>query len=326
MSVIEFLSSMGRGQAIANLSEPEFINQLLNSSTGRAHSLLLDYVSNGEPLSGIYAGLINNFDNRLSANDAKARLALYRARKSFNLAKVVADIQSMAGRAATNFPEGPSRRSLYNMEAVAAFIRSLPSSSSVMANNTYHTLSAKLGRAATFDELSKAVTIWRSTIDEDIKSHGETAATKGNNSSPSGKPHKKGGASSNAKGYAIAAGNTGPQAAANTVNTGGDGGNGNSNSRRKADGKKGGYKGKNPNSNNAHTAPKSGHYCSLCGNVDHVAVNGCPFMITDSGKTIKVNPTQGVCGKCPSSIMPRLNHNEGICPYRPKGPLFGTTK
>jgi hypothetical protein len=194
-----------------------------------------------------------------------------------------------------------------------------------MAINTYHTLSAKLGRAATFAELSKAVTIWRSTIDVDIKSHGETA-TKGATSTPSGNAHKRGGASHNATGYSLASGNTGPQASVNTVNTGGDGGNGNSSSRRKADGKKGGYKGKHPNPNYAPVVPKSGHYCSLCGNTDHVAMNVCPFNVTNSGKTIKVKPTQGVCGKCPSSIMPGLYHNEGICPYRPKGPLFGTTK
>jgi hypothetical protein len=48
-------------------------------------------------------------------------------------------------------------------------------------------------------------------------------------------------------------------------------------------------------------------------------------MVSDTGKVIRYNPTQGVCGACPPSIMPRLNHDARICPYRANGgPLHGT--
>jgi hypothetical protein len=280
---------------------------------------------------------LNHFDTRLTPDAAKLQLSAYKAQKNSTLAKVVADIQALAGRAATSFPEGTSRRSLFNMEAVSAFIKCLPPISSTQASNSYHTLSAKLGRAATFEEVSKAVSIWKNTIDVDIKTNGgEQAmhkASKNTFVSKHGKHHKQGAAK--ATGYTLSAGNTGSQASANVVtqasanvvNTGGNGaGKGSSNSHTKADGTKSGYKGRSFNPNHTHKPPQNGHYCSLCGNTDHVAINGCPFMTTDHGKNIKVNPTQGVCGKCPSSIMPRLNHNESICPYRPKGPLFGTAK
>ncbi len=54
MGVIEFLSSMNRAQQIANLSREEFKNQLLNSTTGKAHSLQVDWFNNGEQIEDCF--------------------------------------------------------------------------------------------------------------------------------------------------------------------------------------------------------------------------------------------------------------------------------
>ena len=60
--------------------------------------------------------------------------------------------------------------------------------------------------------------------------------------------------------------------------------------------------------------------CTLCGNTDHRAVEGCKFMRTDQGKQVTVIPTSLPCRKCPSNVKP-MRHPEKFCPYRPKGPL-----
>jgi hypothetical protein len=135
VGVIEFLSSMNKAQAIAKLSREEFKNQLLNSTTGRAHSLLVDWFNNGEAIEDCYFNLIVNFDKRTTVEDARARLANYKALKTANLAKVEVDIMSLASRASTSLPAGDSRQALYKLNATMAFIRALPMTG-ILFNNT----------------------------------------------------------------------------------------------------------------------------------------------------------------------------------------------
>jgi hypothetical protein len=71
VGVIEFLSSMNRAQAIAKLSREEFKNQLLNLTTGRTHSLFVDWFNNGEVIEDCYFNLIVNFDKRTTVEDAR---------------------------------------------------------------------------------------------------------------------------------------------------------------------------------------------------------------------------------------------------------------
>lgn len=338
MTVIEYLSALNRGQEIANLSRKEFLNIMLGSTTGRAHTLLLDWIANGESVEEIFFGLMTNFDGRNTAEESKQRLSTYKAFKTSNLAKVIADIMNLAGRASTIYPVGPSRQAFYNIEGVNILIKCLPTASSHTANNTFHSLTADLGRAATLTELSKALAVFRHTIDLDIKQNGYDNGqknAKGFVAFSKQKGKKPTGAKNKATGYALtAAVNAGGQQSGKKDNNGNstDRTKGNQGSYKHGDHKSGhqtapkgsNYKGKNYNPNHSYSTPRNGEYCSLCGNVDHKAIDGCPFIQSDRGVVIKYNPTQGVCGDCPPSIMPRLNHGPRVCPYRVDGPLYGT--
>ncbi len=57
-----------------------------------------------------------HFDKRLQPEDARIKLMSYKAPRNSDLAKVEAAIQSLASRAASNIPAGPSRTANYNME------------------------------------------------------------------------------------------------------------------------------------------------------------------------------------------------------------------
>ena len=331
MTIIEYLSALNRGQEIAKLSRKEFLNIMLGSTTGRAHMLLIDWIANDETVEEVYFNMITNFDVRSTAEESKQRLSTYKAYKTSNLAKVIADVMNLAGRAATIYPIGPSRQAFYNIEGVNTLIRCLPTASSHTANNIFHSLTADLNRAATLTELSKALAVFRHTIDLDLKQHGHDNGQKGNKGFgqfAKQKGKKPQNANNKAAGYALTAaisagGNVGKKdtskntTSKSTSKQGPTGGN-----QNKPKGTN--YKGKNFNPNYVRSTPRSGEYCSLCGNVDHLAVNGCPYMQADTGVVVDINPTQGVCGACPPSIMPRLNHPPRICPYRTKGPLFGT--
>lgn len=363
MGVIEFLSSMNRAQAIAKLSRDEFQNQLLNSTTGKAHSLLVDWFSNGEAIEDCYFNLVVNFDKRDSVENARTRLANYKALRTSNLAKVEADIMSLASRASTSLPVGESRQALYNLDATMSLIRALPPTSSATASNTFAAINAELQRAATFTELSKAVNVFRHVIDADIKANGMAAskdkapAMAGQASSSS---RRQWGNSNKKVGKATSFGISGapvdgthvkhgpnPQAgrqyqgqnqSLTAWNQGGpvNGHRGPSfgSGRNQQDGQgkgqpKGGqgqFRGKNkgPYRGSKPRSYPTATYCSLCGNTDHTAGQGCQYMQNNQGQVIKYQPIQGVCGACPPCIMPRLNHAEKICPYRKGGPLEGT--
>ena len=388
VGVIEFLSLMNRSQEIAKLSKKEFLNQLLNSTTGRAHSLLTDWISNGEDIKSIYHSLILNFDKRISIEDARARLATYKAQKISSLAKIESDIMSLASRSSTSLPQGPSRMALYNLDATMALIRALPPVSSAMASNTFATLNSELGRAATFTELSRALNVYRHTIDQDIHSQGSSSKDKAVASSGQGAVRKTWG---NKKGKATSYGISAGQVDGNVANRGrnpsqprhndgnqatiayGQGGppkgqrqsqgqvsrNPNQGSGQQGrhqgqgqqgqyqgqgrqgqfQGRQGQYQGQGPpqrdgngqfrgKSRGSYKGNRGGRpatYCSLCGNTDHVSKDGCPYITDDNGIPVRYDPIQGVCSVCPPGIMPRLNHAEKLCPYRPKGPLYNTT-
>lgn len=66
------------------------------------------------------------------------------------------------------------------------------------------------------------------------------------------------------------------------------------------------------------------HYCSLCGKIDHLASNGCPYMVSDSGVTLGIMPSHSLCEACPSHVNPRLNHPSAVCPYRKGGPFYSS--
>jgi hypothetical protein len=355
MGVIEFLSSMNRAQQTAKLSRNEFKNQLLNSTTGKAHSLLVDWFNNGEAIEDCYFNLVVNFDKRTTVEDARTKLASYKAYKSSNLAKVEADIMSLASRASTSLPAGDSRQALYNLDSTMALIRALPPTSSATASNTFAALNAELRRAATFTELSKAVNVYRHVIDADIRMNGISAPKdKAQTNSGQAVGKKQWGSKRGAKatsfgisgapvdGKYTKQGST-PQASKHqgqnqsmtAWNQGGPQngqqgqgfGRGGQHKGHPRGGQQGQFRGrgKGPYKGNRSGGYPTATYCSLCGNTDHTAGQGCPYMQDNQGQIVKYQPVQGVCGACPPGIMPRLNHAEKICPYRKGGPLYNTT-
>ena len=181
MSIIEFLNTLKTAQEQFQLSEQEFIDRMLACSTGHAHELILEWRANGEDIPSIYHSLLVNFDKRLAPEDAKIQLSSYKIPKSATLAKAESQIMILAGRTASLLPEGPSRTAYYNMEANNAIIRALPPISSGLVSNIYHKLSAQLVRAATFAELSRAMNVYRVTIDKDIKLNGGDNAFRNRN-------------------------------------------------------------------------------------------------------------------------------------------------
>lgn len=173
-SVIEFLNALTTAQNQCNLSESEFLDRMLASTTGLAHDLVFDWKVNGDNCSTIYHSLIVNFDNRMSAEEAKQRLTSFIVTRNSTLAKAESQIQLWVARAASLLPPGDSRTAYRDMEGCNTLIRALPQYSSLQAANLYQNYTARLQRACTMQELFRGLDQYRGMIDKDIKLNGAT--------------------------------------------------------------------------------------------------------------------------------------------------------
>ena len=168
----EFLSTIKTAQEYCNLSEKEFKQFLLLSTTGRAHTLIAEWIKLNESIPTIYHSLVMHFDKRMSPEAAKELLFAYKAPKQLSLREIETNIMLWVSRAASTLPAGPSRVAYYNMEIIQTLIRCLPPISSARVQSTYNSLSAKLNRAAEATELSRALNLDRHAIDKDIRQNG----------------------------------------------------------------------------------------------------------------------------------------------------------
>jgi len=350
MSIIEFLSMVKTAQAQCNLSEQEFKEMLLASTTGKAHLLLIEWLANNDDPAAIFHNLLLHFDRRITAEEARQQLNVYKAPKTANLAKVFSHIMLLEGRAITTLPQGPAREAPYNMEIVQTLIRSLPTTSAILVQNTYNQLSARLGRAAKADELSRALHPFRHAIDLDIKTNGADQNKKPGNSRSFVKFVPR---NPKITSYAMAVKQNIEPPKSRPANfrqnnfRNNERIKNNSHSRFGAMNRAGTYYGKttgfgqgasnngsfsNRNSNNFrkfgpnkfnrfNNGRMNLNYCSLCGQKDHKSTDGCPNMRNDAGRQITIFPTHTTCSICPAHINPRLNHPAMACPYRKGGPF-----
>ena len=343
MSIIEFLTMVKTAQAQCNLSEQEFKEMLLASTTGKAHLLLIEWLSNNDDPSAIFHNLLLHFDRRITPEEARQQLNVFKAPKNANLAKVIANIMLLEGRAITSLPQGPAREAPYNMEIIQTLIRCLPTNSSILVQNMYNQLSARLVRAAKADELSRALHTVRHSIDLDIKNNGAAPTMK---------------LGTQPKAYRYTPRTNRVTSYSMTTSQSSNNNSGGSNSFRPRTMQRprpsngnfsrvGTFSGRTQSmgqgASNRSGPPRQFNnfrnsfgqnrfdrfsqqkdnlnYCSLCGQRNHRAKDGCPNMKTDSGKKIDVFPTHTTCSLCPDKIMPRLNHPSIFCPFRKGGPL-----
>jgi hypothetical protein len=172
MNVVEFLTHLKTAQEQCKLSKKEFIEKMIIASTGEAHELLSYSRDQNETLEDMYHQLLMRFDDRITVDEAKAKLQAFRATKNMNLAKIESQIMILAGRACAQYPVGTSRQAYYNMEACQALIRALPPASNITASTVYNNITARLGEAPSYTYFTRALNTHRTVIDQDVRHSG----------------------------------------------------------------------------------------------------------------------------------------------------------
>ena len=324
-SVVEFLNALTAAQNQCRLSEEEFIDRILASSTGLAHDLILEWKSNGDNASTIYHSLLTNFDTRMSPEEARNKLATFTIGKNSNLARAESNIQLLVGRASAMFPFGESRNAYRNMEGCSTLIRALPPYSSLTANNLYQSYTTRLGRACTMHELFRGLDQYRGVIDKDIKTNGASVMPRFSpNKSSQNKKYSSYSATAQMGGSNRQ--NVRPVPSPMKQNRQNDVSytpkptvrNFSGRSRPQNNTNFRGGNNRPPNRYNSTLYQKQS--CPLCGQ-GHKAEE-CKNIRDDSGKIMEMHPTHGVCSKCPLYVKPRLHHPEVVCPFRVGGPLY----
>ena len=335
VAVSEYLDFMTRAQNKMMLSRSEFTDVLLSTTTGRAHSLIVDWLRAGESVESIYHLMMLNFDRRISATEAKMRLQNYKCPKTDTLAKCESNILSLAARASDIMPSVDSRMAYLNIEASMALLRALPPQSTATATNLYHQLCQKRNKAITYSEFTAHLNTFKDSIDAEIrqqgieqpnsaKRHQQNGRFNGNGRRPN--PPNKSQEPQQFANFAVNAQN----AQQETDNTQRHGqfanftGNFQQNQQRsRQDGRNNSQRGGRDNrlqgqrGGFGNAGPRK--YCSLCGMTNHVASQGCRNMVTNDGCILSVDPAQNVCNACPSFVSPKLNHPSSLCPYRRGG-------
>ncbi len=352
LSVVEFLTNLTLAQEQCNLSEKEFLDRMLASCTGRAHELMLMWLQNKCSAAQIYASLLIHYDKRPNVDEAKRNLYNYKVFKHEDLATAEGKIMIWVGQASKTVPVGPSRNTYSDLEGCQALIRALPEWSSMSVENLYKSLSAKLGRALTFNELDQALHALRPNIDRDIKQHGwppkynannkararnahtsysleikpnvDTVATKrfpqnarertATSFTPSPSYTNRNPSSQTSIRKPIRSGNN-VNRRAGTIRTS-RGGIFNNRTHKNSPRP---FVTRNQSNNNNTNGNRD---CILCGFRNHKAED-CRNMRDDKGNIVKVVPQYGSCTACPANVQQKLRHPLAFCPFRPLGPLHG---
>jgi hypothetical protein len=331
LSVIEFLTDLNLAQEQCNLSEKEFLSRMLAASTGKAHELIRMWIQNQKSASSIYASLLIHFDKRPNVEEAKKMLFNYRVSKNEDLATAEGKIMCWVGLAAKSVPVGPSRESYSDLECCQALVRALPEWSKMSVDNLYKSLSAKLGRALTFNELDQALHALRPAIDRDIKQHGVDRA-KNQKFFPNKKQQRNHSTFNlevrpntdtvGIRKFTPTRGRTEKSFTPMPINK-------SKNLQRTLNNrgniKRGqgvqNYRPRGMRPNRSNETQNKMQNCILCGYKNHKAEQ-CKNMRDDQGKIKQVLPQFGKCPICPTTVQPRLNHPPALCPFRPAGPLY----
>ncbi len=338
MSVVEFLNNLTSAQNQCCLSEPEFIDRILAATTGLAHELVLDWKINGETAASIYHNLVVNFDNRMSAEEARQKLNNFIISKNSSLAKAESNIQLLVARASTLLPPGDSRKAYKDMEGCTVLIRALPPYSSVTAGNMYQSLTTRLGRACTMQELFMGLNQYRGMIDRDIKTNGATPTLNSYNK----RANIRNNTNRFSSFYGASENNNGvqkdrfvrptpppppnmfksrqnevsytPRPKIRKFGAGNNQNKTNMSQNRYHNNMSSNFQ--KPYANKPNIRSNS---CSLCGRGHNTTE--CNNIRDDKNRKLDILPTYGVCEKCPVFVKPRLHHPEAVCPFRVGGPL-----
>ena len=321
INVNEFLTTMNEVQEFLQLTEKEFKNRVLGSTTGRAHELISYWIEQGYPVSKIYYQLHLNFNKQDTPFAARQKLQNFKAYKNKGSAETEATIAQLALKAVQTIPYGAGRDSYFDHLCATTYIDSLPKETSKFVRRRYNDLAMQLKRQPTFSELSQSLDAHRMDLDTDLSQNGAQPKGKEKEQTDKKSNNKKGTkyvnvlqtdkTNSEEKDKKFKGKQKNDKNQKTDKNQKKFNGKKNQKNVKNRSEKKSDEDGKKKQPAPQRKPYKSDKYCPLCGNTTHNATDGCFKMRDAEGNILEVTPCYGDCTLCNRG----LKHPEELCPY-----------
>ena len=340
--IVEYLQSLTNMQNKFPLSLQEFKEMMILSTTGVAYETMQNAVECDLSIHHIYFLMYHEFSKDATPSQAKEKLRVYKIEKDKSSMAAESAIHRLGMRASMAIAKGESRNSFKNMICTESYIQSLPDEARKFVKQRLADLSLRVGRQATFSELTSELDPHREFLDEIISKHGaqpqkpkyvkpfmfnpQQGRRKFVNQAYVQKSDGKAGNkfSQQRQGMQPQNANNAFQNANNAAQNAQPAqmqqfrpyfhkNNYQNNFRRNFAPQNAGNAGQKQRKfgNERGRQMQKRKYCSLCGENTHNAVDGCYKMVKD-GKQVMVTPTLGGCTHC------GLRHPEEFCFKKPE--------
>ena len=172
-TVIEYLEGMNQGQKLCCLSESEFKDMLLQTTTGTVYDTMRSYLSLKMPIRDIYNWLLSVYHQPQSPDLALNKLLNFNIPKFKKLADATSEVLQLAIRASFLTPE-KNRKDIVDNYAAQFLLKSLPHDSQQLGRKLYQDMCVhNNGEAPSFVHFTKALCRYAPTINKDINRNGQ---------------------------------------------------------------------------------------------------------------------------------------------------------
>ena len=257
--------------------------------TKDAFDLLTNSIAQSESVDSVYSKMILLYDTSLSPMEARKQLHDFVAYRDQNLIEISSKILKLTMRACAQTVQDKLRIELFNSESCYTLIKCLPMTSSSLCQQQYNILFTKMRHPPSFTDFTHFLDRNREIIDIDIKDNGKIRGSRTNTLPFYMEKQKK------------------FQKSVYQINTG-----------RNKNMSNGPYRFQRHNAQPYKNIRQfNAQACSLCGQLNHRAAQGCYQMRNNENRVVTVEPVIAPCGNCTDNNK-TLFHPEAYCPDRPE--------
>jgi predicted transcriptional regulator len=335
-SVSELLTHLNSVQTMLYMDEEEFKGFLLQNTTGNVFETCRNEFRAGSDVATIYNLLQVIYNKEMSPEEARGRLAVYKATKKDTMYTAFATVRQLCSSSIDPWVEPAMKREMLAHDSIRYFTRCLPPYSQTQVDLRYNEWKQTIAGIPKPTDFFRSLNPLKAIIDRDIATNGASVFSPGRRYHTHAldmETEKFSGFQDLESFYRDRENNIQEeQYGYPRINTFAI-----SRNRERTNGRKPPktfkYRGANMRttpSTNPNRMPlgrpnrslanirsnfraSGSKYCSLCGNTSHNASDRCFRMRNDQNKVIDVTPVQKACDMCKTQLGKELFHPEKFC-------------
>ena len=319
-SIRNFLESMNHGQEMCFLTEEDFKTVLSRKILGDACSMVSRWINLKFSVADIYYNLLKIYSSEPEPDVSQRLLVNYRPPKGLTWSEIQQEIEELARSASLTSKTVEDQNQQYNTLGVLALRQCLPHNSTRYVEEEIARYRNMTGGLPDFFQLTDGLKDFDAAIENDLRHPPPNYRF--------GRPRAFMDFTSKGFDYGFQPSNGRQQKAGHhqglRVNQIGaeHGSNVHTNAIQGPSGAPKANSGKNNYQQHGAPTPSNPRvsggkkYCSLCGQNNHNAADGCESIRDNRGKLVEAAVSTGACNNCIGKLQYKLFHNEAYCPIR----------